>query len=324
MLAASRLRTYATWCSLPRASLTLQLSRHSLDNWPGAESLRSENLAALRGKLSFTDHLRHNLTRRDRFFAEFDEFTPDRPENRLLHAALRKTLEWTSMQEHQKRSRELCSLFSGIPVSGHYRLDLSRIRRDRGMEHYQEALDWARLILEEESPLTGAGDHNAPSLLFPMETLFEAFVAKHIGRKLGSPYQLKTQARSHHLVCHQKSAWFALKPDLLVLEGKQCRMVLDTKWKLLDGTKQNGTEKYGLSQSDFYQLQAYGLSYLEGIGDIVLVYPKTAAFQSPLPVFTFPQCEGLKLWVVPFCLDSKTLVPPANSSFSSILHPAHS
>jgi 5-methylcytosine-specific restriction enzyme subunit McrC len=52
---------------------------------------------------------------------------------------------------------------------------------DRGMGYYADAFDalaWARLILDEESPLTGTGDHSAPSLLFPMEAVFEAFVAK--------------------------------------------------------------------------------------------------------------------------------------------------
>ena len=33
----------------------------------------------------------------------------------------------------------------------------------------------------------------------------------------------------------------------------------------------NGTDKYGLSQGDFYQLQAYGQSYLGGQGDVVLI-----------------------------------------------------
>lgn len=96
-------------------------------------------------------------------------------------------------------------------------------------------------------------------------------------------------------------------------------MVLDTKWKLLDAGRKNGTEKYGLSQADFYQLQAYGLSYLNGVGDVVLVYPKTSTFQQPLPVFTLPKTPDLQLWVVPFCLDSKSLVYPANAAFSSIL-----
>ncbi|WP_233556343.1 McrC family protein [Noviherbaspirillum sedimenti] len=127
--------------------------------------------------------------------------------------------------------------------------------------------------MEDESPLSGTGGHRAPSLLFPMEAVFEAFVAKHLSKQLIQPLLLKTQGRPHRLVRHREQNWFRLKPDLVVREPTQDLIVLDNKWKLLDGLKANGTEKYGLSQSDFYQLQAYGQSHLDGQGEVVLIYP---------------------------------------------------
>ena len=189
------------------------------------------------------------------------------------------------------------------------------------MEHYADGLAWARLILEEASPLTGVGGHRAPSLLFPMEAVFEAYVAKHLARQLERSFTLKTQARSFSLVRHQGQDWFRLKPDLLVRESAANRLVLDTKWKLLDSTKANGSEKYGLSQADFYQLQAYGQSYLDGQGDVVLIYPKTDAFSQPLPVFQFPKSRGLRLWVLPFCLRDKRLLLPSCGSLDASFIP---
>lgn len=265
------------------------------------------NLHALRGKLLTASHLRHNLVRADRFFTEHDEFSINRPENRLIHAALRSTLAVTRSQGNQQLARELAFAFADVPPSSEQRTDFQRIRLDRGMTYYSDAMAWTRLILEEESPLTGPKDHAAPSLLFPMEAVFEAFVAKHLARQLPRPLALKTQARRHHLVRHQGQGWFQLKPDLLIRNGDSDLVVLDTKWKLLDGAKANGTDKYGLSQTDFYQLQAYGQSYLDGQGDVVLIYPKTDAFQHALPVFEFPKSERLRLWVVPFCLASRQL-----------------
>lgn len=282
-------------------------------------SSRQDNLFALRGKLLMAPHLRHNLYRADRFFTEHDEFSTDRPENRLLHAALRRVLMLSASQANQKLARELQFVFGDVPASAQPRIDFQRVRLDRGMGYYADALAWARLILDEESPLTGTGSHRAPSLLFPMEAVFEAFVAKHLARQLARPLILKTQARSHHLVRHLEQNWFRLKPDLLIREAGRDAMVLDTKWKLLDGLKANGTEKYGLSQSDFYQLQAYGQSYLDGQGDVVLIYPKTAAFDQPLPVFEFPRTEGLRLWVLPFCLKARLLSVPDHAPFARAL-----
>ena len=276
----------------------------------GDYNTRQDNLFALRGKLLMAAHLRQNLCRRDRFFTQFDEFSVNRPENRLLHAALRRVLDWTRAQAHQQLARELRFVFAEVPESMQPRLDFQRVRLERDMGYYADALAWARLILNEESPLTGAGEHSAPSLLFPMEKVFEAFVARHLPRQLAQPYRLQQQASSLSLVLHEGKDWFFLKPDLLVRErkGGTNRLVLDTKWKLLD--RANRAKQYGLSQADFYQLHAYGHNYLEGQGDVVLIYPKTDAFDAALPVFEFPKSSGLRLWVLPFCLQSKRLLLP--------------
>lgn len=280
--------------------------------------LRQDNVFALRGKLHMATHLRQNLCRRDRFFAEFDEFSTDRPENRLLHAALERALTWTAAQAHQQLARELCFVFADVPQSERPALDFARARLDRGMGHYADALAWARLILGDESPLTGAGGHQAPSLLFPMEAVFEAYVAKHLARQLVPSLTLTAQARKFSLVRHLGQEWFRLKPDLLIRESAVNRLVLDTKWKLLDAKNATRTDKYGLNQDDFYQLHAYGHSYLNGEGDLVLIYPKTDAFKQALPVFDFLHTGGLRLWVLPFCLRERILVLPPCGSLDAL------
>lgn len=280
---------------------------------------RQDNLFALRGKLLMATHLRQNLYRADRFFTEHDEFSIDRPENRLLHAALRRSLMLSASQANQQLARELEFVLADVPVSTQPRIDFQRVRLDRGMGHYADALAWSRLILEEESPLTGTGVHRTPSLLFPMEAVFEAFVAKHLTRQLARPLLLKTQARGHHLVRHLEQNWFQLKPDLLIRKADRDTIVLDTKWKLLDAAKKNGSEKYQLSQVDFYQLYAYGHHYLNGIGDIVLIYPRTDTFRDPLPVFDFQKTSGMRLWVLPFCLKNRQLILPDQSVLDEYL-----
>jgi 5-methylcytosine-specific restriction enzyme subunit McrC len=57
---------------------------------------------------------------------------------------------------------------------------------------------------------------------------------------------------------------------------------------------------------------------VDGQGDVVLIYPKTAAFDQPLPVFKFPKTSGLRLWVLPFCLKSRLLLVPEQASFQSV------
>ena len=282
-------------------------------------STRQENVFALRGKLQIAAHLRQNLCRRDRFFAEFDEFSSNRPENRLLHSALRQVLSWTGSQANQRLARELGFTFGDVPVSERASDDCGSVWIYRGMAHYSDALAWARLILEHQAPLTGIGGNRAPSLLFPMEAVFEAYVGKHLRRQLAPLYSMKTQAQTFSLVEHLGQDWFRMKPDFLVRESKRNCLVLDTKWKLLDiEKKSDGTDKYGLSQADFYQLYAYGQTYMDGQGDVVLVYPKTETFSHALPVFDFPKSRGLRLWVLPFCLHDRVLILPPSGTCGTL------
>lgn len=284
-------------------------------------NIRQDNVFALRGKLQMAAHLRENLCRRDRFFTEFDEFSTNRPENRLLHSALIRALSWTTSQRNQQLARELCFVFADVPTSDIPSLDFKRVRLGRCMAHYDHALAWSRLILNDGSPLTGAGQHFAPSLLFPMEAVFEAFVAKHLARQLVSTGRIRTQAQSLSLVRHQGKDWFRLKPDILVHQGAKNVLVLDTKWKLIDNRLASGTDKYGLDQGDFYQLHAYGQSYLDGRGDVVLIYPRTQVFDQSLPVFEFPKTESVRLWVLPFCLRQRELILPPCGSLDKFFGP---
>jgi 5-methylcytosine-specific restriction enzyme subunit McrC len=280
--------------------------------------VRQDNLFALRGRLLVARQITQNLLRRERFFTEHDEFSQDRAENRLIHTALHHVLSLCQSQENQRVARELNFVFAEVPLSVNITLDIHRIRLDRGMGYYQSALDWAKLILLGLSPNSGVGKHHAPSLLFPMEGVFEAYVKKHLASQLRSDFVLKAQASSQHLVAHDEQQWFRMKPDLLVKQGQITHLVLDTKWKLLDTAKKNGREKYQLNQADFYQLYAYGHHYLDGCGEIVLIYPKTDAFTGPLPVFDFPKSSGLRLWVLPFCLQDRCLKLPVSARLLSI------
>ncbi|MCV6622232.1 MAG: McrC family protein, partial [Cellvibrionaceae bacterium] len=275
-----------------------------------------DNLLYQRGRLSITQQLKHNSVSPHRFYCQYQEYLQDRPVNRVILAALNKSLTLSRNGRNQTYARELIQAFGGVGVSKDIKRDIAAIRMDRGMCYYQAALDWAKMLLLSHSPVPSAGKQGAAALLFPMELLFEAYVAHLLSLSLPANFTVKTQQQSMSLVSFGKKNWFRLKPDLTIehrLAGThELAMILDTKWKLLDENKNNGTEKFGLSQADFYQMFAYGQCYLRGSGDLVLFYPKTATFDSPIEqCFSFnlainseaskseSQDKALRLWVVP-------------------------
>ena len=82
--------------------------------------------------------------------------------------------------------------------------------------------------------------------------------------------------------------------------------ILDTKWKLLDSSLASSEGKYKISQNDLYQLFAYGHKYLNGQGQMRLIYPKHTGFKQPLASFSYDQ--QLHLWAVPFDCKTRRLV----------------
>lgn len=258
----------------------------------------------MRGQLDTMRQAQQRQGRAHMFHIRHDVFQPDGPENRLLKQALEHVCKATQEPGNWRIAHELRGLFADMRASNDVARDFRLWRNDRMLAHYRVVKPWCELILNGQIPLAVAGERPGISLLFPMEKLFERFVAAALSKVLPAGTQLIAQAASEFLCMHNDGKIFHLKPDLLI-QSKQQRWVLDTKWKRLDGADRYN--KYGLNQGDFYQLFAYGQKYLRGRGELVLIYPRRhMAFQEALKPFDFD--SGLRLWVLPFDLQTECLL----------------
>ena len=263
------------------------------------------NLSIMKGKLMLSAQLRHNVVNRHKFCVDYDDYMPDCSANRLLHSALDKLLSLRLSSQNQRWLYELRFAFDGIPLSRDIESDISSLRLERGMAHYSEPMAWAQLILRGMSPSALQGNTNAISLLFPMEAVFESFVAQTLPDELPTHLKVKPQAATYSLVKHGPNDCFKLRPDLLIQSRQpvQTKMVMDAKWKLVNSSQQKKS-LYGLAQSDFYQMLAYGQKYLDGIGEMYLIYPAHDGFSQPIK-HHFAFSDTLKLWVVPYRIMAK-------------------
>lgn len=152
-------------------------------------------------------------------------------------------------------------------------------------------------------PVSIKGEWLGMSLLFPMEKLFEHYVAYHLHRNLPE-HQIKTQHATEHICQHQQSKIFKLRPDIFIDRSKSNmkNIVMDTKWKLID--QYDYGRRYGLKDSDIQQMFAYSHYYLDHDSEVILVYPYRAEkFNQPLDDFEFRETNGARLRVLPFNLD---------------------
>jgi 5-methylcytosine-specific restriction enzyme subunit McrC len=289
-------------------SLTNKLIKHGIRS---DYVRRQSNTVYLKGRLLISRQLRENALHPERFCIESDEYLIDRPSNRLIKAALKIVRRASQSAANQKLARELNFAFDEVPESKDIQSDFQKVRINRSMEHYRAVLDWCDLILNGHGPTPSSGSVSSISLFYPMERIFEDYVAQSLKTKVeeyfGSGSKLKLQSAKHSLVeDHIGSKIFNLRPDLLVLRDGKPICVLDTKWKLINSFDRRN--KYGISQADMYQLYAYGHKYLKNNEEkeLFLIFPMNENFKEPLPPFQYE--DGLVLRVVPFDLNKGILV----------------
>ena len=255
-----------------------------------------DNLPRLRGRIQFPQHIRLNAANRTRFYVGFDEFTANRPVNRLIHTTIQR-LRAIAHPDHRQLLHQLRTCFADVPLSSRPDADWRRHRIDRSMRHYDTVMAWVGLFLFNHGLATFEGKYVNRALLFPMEKVFEDFVVDAFCQ-YQKRYGVRAQGPQQPFAKTDGASAFKLMPDIALMRGNQVCFILDAKWKEIDGTASNRT--HDIVQSDIYQLYSYGRKF--GCRTVALVYPRTHQFQSPLRYqFDDKVCgQPLDLWCCPF------------------------
>lgn len=255
-----------------------------------------DNLPCLRGRIQFAQHIRLNVANGARFYVAFDEFTADRPVNRLIHTTIHR-LRARTHPDNWQLLHQLRLCFADVPRSERPEVDWRRRRIDRSMPHYEKVMAWVRLFLFGHGLATLSGKHVNRALLFPMEEVFEDFVVDAFKRHQ-SRYRVRAQGPQRTFAQIDGRQVFTMKPDIALMQGESVRFVLDAKWKAIDAT--TGEPRHDIAQSDVYQLYSYGRKF--GCRTVALIYPRTAKFQHPLRYEFDDEVNDvpLALWCFPF------------------------
>ena len=228
---------------------------------------KEDNLNYYKGKLLTSQHFKINLVHKERFYVAYDEFNPNRVENKLIKATLLKLQKLTTSAENSKKIRQLLVFFEMIDASMNYTADFSKVRINRSNRDYEMIMQWSKVFLLNKSFTTFSGNNNSRALLFPMEKVYESYVAKHLKKILGEDgWNVSSQDRGYYLFTEPRLQ-FALIPDI-VCKRRERTIIMDTKWKKLVN---NERINYGISQSDMYQMYAYSKKYKSS--EVWLLYP---------------------------------------------------
>ena len=260
----------------------------------------------IRGQLDITVQQRQTVGRAHLFHIRHDVYHPNRLENQLIKTALDYVHQHCRSSENWRLANELSHILEPITSLRDPLNSMPKWSDIKILQSYRAIKPWCQLILEKLNPNFQKGEHRGIALLFPMEILFEKYVASCLRRDIKAPWQLTTQASSKYMVNDQEGlkSRFQLKPDLLISQERKNHHILDTKWKLISSN--SNKKNFNIEQDDIYQLFAYGHKYLNGCGDMMLIYPKHHQFETPLDCFHL--AGKLRLWAIPFCIKTDKLV----------------
>lgn len=263
--------------------------------------LQEENLNFLKGKLLHHNNIKHNSVNKHKFYVQYDEFSQNRPENKLIKSTLLLLLGYSQDYNNLRRIRMYIEHMNLVSPSQNIDHDLRSIHISRGMEHYNYALLWARVFLKKESFSSFSGKNIALAILYPMEKLFECFVDWWL-KKHYPQFTIKSQVGGYSFV----KGLFSLRPDFIIQSEKNIIAIADAKWKLINCDND-------ISQGDFYQLFAYKqvcLSKLNNnftnplIPPLQIIYPKSDYLSNSK---SFQFFDGNSITITPLDIEEEVM-----------------
>ena len=173
--------------------------------------------------------------------------------------------------------------------------NLKYLTFDRMNDYYKNAIQWAKIFLNNQSSsIFSTNNGEIPSILFPMETIFENYIANKlvniIQEKSYNQLAIKVQDNSCSIFSSISlnnvkidNNILRIRPDI-VIKNKDAKeiFILDTKWKILNKLD----DKFKISTEDVYQMLAYVKTYSDRNKNkyickkAYLIYPATNMNQS--------------------------------------------
>lgn len=138
----------------------------------------------VKGKTLYSEHARKNFAHKERFYVQYDVFSVNRAENRLIKKALQTLDKLSSNNLNKKKIRMLLMSLDGVDASIKLNDDFKTSIEDRGMNKYFNAMKWCRLFLANKGRTFVTGGRVKYAMLFHMDKLFSACIASSLRKQI--------------------------------------------------------------------------------------------------------------------------------------------
>ncbi|MCZ8354663.1 MAG: hypothetical protein O9340_08005 [Cyclobacteriaceae bacterium] len=248
--------------------------------------MKEEALTTPRGSINFTRYINQGVSKGNfhKLECDYEPFVFDNSVNRIIKYCTRLLLTQTRMAENQRLLQETLFVLDEVedtPCTVH---DINAVSLNAFYEDYKSIMNICKNIVEQKMYSNNEYDLSQWCLLFPMEYIFEDFVAGFLQTHFDKKWHIEYQKSDAYLVTNPYNV-FQMQHDVFLTskKGLERKIIIDTKYKIRDYTDSN---KQGVSQSDLYQVVSY--AYRRGCTEVILIYPNLSEERKEPTIFYIP------------------------------------
>lgn len=242
---------------------------------------RTDELSTLRGRISFSDTLRHNTLIKRHMVCTFDEYSENYLMNRILKSTLELLVQSKTVEEKRRgKLKRLLMYFSGIDGVDIKRINWSLLKYHRNNSNYRLLMNICRIIAENMLHTTEDGKTILKAFSHKtLHSLYEKFIFRYFDREKG---------RLGIAVTHPAIKWNGdycentalptMQTDIVIIQGSKA-LIIDAKFYSKIMVKSFRSDKMVYHSSNMYQIFTYVKNYSENYPnkDVsgMLLYSKT-------------------------------------------------